>query len=149
MNRLGPGQENGTRGMSSTRPYCGKITKKVLETELSVLRKKTAGLRRELVKHRYAEDFFRRRGQLLSGALSERQRMARDFLDALLQSLFAAGLALEAGKYLLETDPRRATVELRQATGQLDQIMRHVREFLTGGPIASHASPSRLHRPTR
>jgi PAS domain S-box-containing protein len=64
-------------------------------------------------------------------AMEEREHLSRDLHDNILQSLYAIGMQLEAGKLVLGKSPRRSKVYLSQAVDQLNNLMRDVRRFIT------------------
>jgi PAS domain S-box-containing protein len=64
-------------------------------------------------------------------AMEEREHLSRDLHDNILQSLYAIGMQLEAGKLSMGKSPRRSKVYLSQAVDQLNNLMLDVRRFIT------------------
>ena len=64
-------------------------------------------------------------------ALADRERISQDLHDNLLQSLYAVGMQLEAGKLLVEKAPRKSKQHVTQAIRQLNHLVSEVRQFIT------------------
>ena len=64
-------------------------------------------------------------------ALEEREQLSRDLHDNILQSLYAIGMHLEAGKLVIGKSPRRSKAHLVHAVDQLNRLMHDVRGFIT------------------
>ncbi|SPP63780.1 PAS domain S-box protein [Nitrospira lenta] len=64
-------------------------------------------------------------------ALAERERISQDLHDNILQSLYAIGMQLEAGKFLVGTAPRKSKRHVTQAIRQLNHLVLEVRQFIT------------------
>lgn len=64
-------------------------------------------------------------------ALAERERISQDLHDNLLQSLYAVGMQLEAGKLLAGKAPRKSKQHVTQAIRQLNHLVLEVRQFIT------------------
>ncbi len=64
-------------------------------------------------------------------AMEEREQLSRDLHDNLLQSLYAVGMQLEAGKLAMGQSLRRSRTHLSQAINQLNHLMVDVRRFIT------------------
>ena len=62
--------------------------------------------------------------------LEERIRIGHDLHDGILQSLYAVGLGLEAGKLCLSEVPDEAAAILAQSIGELNSVMREVRSVI-------------------
>lgn len=63
-------------------------------------------------------------------ALEERERLSRDLHDNLLQTLYAVGMQLEAGKLAMKHSARRSKAHMSQAVSQLNNLMVDVRRFI-------------------
>ncbi|MEQ1627831.1 MAG: PAS domain S-box protein, partial [Nitrospira sp.] len=64
-------------------------------------------------------------------ALADRERISQDLHDNLLQSLYAVGMQLEAGKLLVGKAPRKSKQHVTQAIRQLNSLVLEVRQFIT------------------
>jgi signal transduction histidine kinase len=72
---------------------------------------------------------------------SDRERIARDLHDTVIQRLFATGLALQATTRLIRADPEDAIRRIDQAVDDLDVTVRHIRTAIFGlGTSASTGS---------
>lgn len=78
--------------------------------------------------------------QLLSQALEEKIRLGRDLHDGIIQSLYAAGLTLEAARGLAAKDPVAADQKLAQILDAINATIREVRAYIRG------LTPEALHR---
>jgi len=78
--------------------------------------------------------------QLLSQALEEKIRLGHDLHDGIIQSLYAAGLTLEAARALIATEPAEADRRLEQTREALNATIRDVRGYISG------LTPERLLR---
>ena len=68
----------------------------------------------------------------LSQAFAEREQLNRDLHDDVLQSLYAVGLRLEAGRLAQQTDPAEAVRRIPQALEQLKLTMKQIRNYIAG-----------------
>lgn len=64
-------------------------------------------------------------------AVSDRERISQDLHDNILQSLYAVGMQLEAGKLLAGKAPRKSKQHVTQAIRQLNSLVVEVRQFIT------------------
>ncbi|TKS59374.1 MAG: hypothetical protein EWM72_02386 [Nitrospira sp.] len=64
-------------------------------------------------------------------ATEEREKLSQDLHDNILQSLYAVGMQLEAGKLVMGKSPRNSRAYLTQAIDQLNHLMLDVRQFIT------------------
>jgi signal transduction histidine kinase len=78
--------------------------------------------------------------QLLSQALEEKIRLGHDLHDGIIQSLYAAGLTLEAARLLVATEPAEADRRLEQTREAINATIRDVRGYISG------LTPERLLR---
>jgi signal transduction histidine kinase len=77
---------------------------------------------------------------LLNRALEEKIRLGHDLHDGIIQSLYAAGLTVEAAKNLLERDPAEAFRQLDAGVKTINATIREVRGYIAG------LSPESLHQ---
>jgi len=63
-------------------------------------------------------------------AMEEREQLSRDLHDNILQTLYAVGMQLEAGKLSMGKSPRRSKIHMTQAVDQLNNLMLDVRRFI-------------------
>lgn len=98
------------------------------------------GAATDITERKQMEEMLLQREQDLSAALQERERISRDLHDGILQSLYAVGLGLVACQPLIRQQPEpiaeKLLATLDQAIGQLNQVMREVRNFIAG--LESH-----------
>jgi len=87
----------------------------------------------DIGERKHMEDALRQREGDLRAAIEERERISQDLHDGILQSLFAVGLTLEASKSMMSSGTRKtAGPPLDQAIGQLNCVMREIRNFIAG-----------------
>ena len=91
-----------------------------------------SGLTSALEQTRQAEESSRRSEQHLRQALEERERMAQNLHDGIIQSLFALGLALERCQKLIAKDPNEAIRQLELAIPGVKGVIRELRTYLVG-----------------
>lgn len=63
-------------------------------------------------------------------AAEERERLSQDLHDNILQSLYAVGMQLEAGRLSLSRTPRKAKAHTTQAIDQLNDLVGEIRQFI-------------------
>jgi PAS domain S-box-containing protein len=87
----------------------------------------------DIGERKHMEDALRQREGDLRAAIEERERISQDLHDGILQSLFAVGLTLEASKSMMSPGNRKtAGPPVDQAIGQLNSVMREIRNFIAG-----------------
>jgi signal transduction histidine kinase len=90
-------------------------------------------LTREVEERRRAEQMLRENEAQMRDALELRRRLARDLHDGVIQSIYAAGLGLEAARAdLRETAPAEAEAKLTACQRSLNQTIAEVRNFILG-----------------
>ncbi len=87
----------------------------------------------DITDRKWMGDALRQRERDLHAAIEERERISQDLHDGILQSLFAVGLTLEASKSMMSSGSRKTVgPQLDQAIGQLNCVMREIRNFIAG-----------------
>jgi signal transduction histidine kinase len=87
----------------------------------------------DITERKRMEEALRQRELDLRHAIEERERISQDLHDGILQSLYAVGLGLESCKPLIkQRKHKQAFTTLEQAVGQLNHVMREVRNFIAG-----------------
>ncbi|MEX2292635.1 MAG: GAF domain-containing protein [Acidimicrobiales bacterium] len=66
------------------------------------------------------------------GVLEDRERIARDLHDTVIQRLFATGLSLQGTVNLVRTDAEAAVVRVEAAVDELDLTVKHIRSAIFG-----------------
>lgn len=91
-----------------------------------------SALEREIEERQRVEEALRASEASLRESVDLRTRLGRDLHDGVIQSLFAAGLGLEAARDALRSDPDGAARRLEAAQASLNRTIREVRGFITG-----------------
>lgn len=89
-------------------------------------------LERERSERQRAEEDAHFQQTLLNRALEEKIRLGHDLHDGIIQSLYAAGLTVEAAKTLVERDPPEAHRQLDTALKTVNTTIREVRSYIAG-----------------
>jgi signal transduction histidine kinase len=66
------------------------------------------------------------------GLIEDRERIARDLHDTVVQRLFATGMSLEASLRLVRSDPSSAISRIELAVNDLDLTVKHIRTAIFG-----------------
>ncbi len=66
------------------------------------------------------------------GVLEDRERIARDLHDTVIQRLFATGLSLQGSIHLITTDGDAAVARIESAVDELDLTVKHIRSAIFG-----------------
>jgi signal transduction histidine kinase len=66
------------------------------------------------------------------GVLEDRERIARDLHDTVIQRLFATGLSLQGSVRLIHTDGDAAVARVEAAVDELDLTVKHIRSAIFG-----------------
>ncbi len=74
----------------------------------------------------------RRAEEGLRKALDDRERLARDLHDGIIQSIYAIGLTLAECRRLIAKDTQQAVSQLGQAITDLNVVIRDVRNYIGG-----------------
>jgi NO-binding membrane sensor protein with MHYT domain len=72
--------------------------------------------------------------QQLRRLFDEREDLARDLHDNIVQSIYGAGLNLEQIARLIQEDPTRAAAEVAVAIADLNGVIRDIRRYIDGLP---------------
>jgi PAS domain S-box-containing protein len=89
----------------------------------------------DITEQKRAEEALRRSEVAVRQAFEERERLSQDLHDNLLQSLYAVGMGLELTKQRIQRISRTNAKRLEQSVGQLNNVIREVRSFI------SHVQP--------
>lgn len=74
----------------------------------------------------------RRTRAQLQALAEERERLFQDMHDGCIQSIYAAGLNLEACMGIMETNPKKAAEMVADAAASLGLVIQELRSFITG-----------------
>jgi signal transduction histidine kinase len=66
------------------------------------------------------------------GLVEDRDRIARDLHDTVIQRLFATGMSLQGGVHLVRSDPDAAVQRIESAVDDLDLTVKHIRTAIFG-----------------
>lgn len=91
-----------------------------------------ADLKHSLAQTREAEDTLRASERDLRRLLEERERMARDLHDGIIQSIYAQVLGLERCRRLVGSRPEEARAQLAAGLAELRRVIRELRGHLKG-----------------
>ncbi len=89
-------------------------------------------LRASLVETRVAETALRLSESQLRQSLDERERLARDLHDSIIQSIYAIGLRLSECRRLAVKDAEQAVQQLGVAISEVNAVIREVRLYISG-----------------
>lgn len=73
------------------------------------------------------------------GMMADRERIARELHDTVIQRLFATGLSLQATARMLQTDPRGAAERIEAAVDDLDETVKQIRTAIFDLDVARPA----------
>jgi signal transduction histidine kinase len=62
--------------------------------------------------------------------LEERERIAMDLHDGIIQSIYAVGLTIDSAKLQLQTSPANSERAMAQAIGRLNGVIRDIRAYI-------------------
>ncbi|MGH9260096.1 MAG: GAF domain-containing protein, partial [Acidimicrobiales bacterium] len=78
--------------------------------------------------------------------LEDRERIARDLHDSVIQRLFATGLSLQGAAGLIGTDPAGAARRVERAVDDLDLTVKQIRSAIFGLEQMGHPTQTGLRR---
>jgi signal transduction histidine kinase len=87
---------------------------------------------RDITESKEAEEALRRSEQALRRALEERERIAQNLHDGIMQSIFAIGLGLERCQRLIIKDPGEASKQLSSSLFDLKLVNAELRSHILG-----------------
>lgn len=91
-----------------------------------------ANLRVSLIETRNAETALRLSESQLRQSLDERERLARDLHDSIIQSIYAIGLRLSECRRLIVKDAQQAVQQIGVAVSEINAVIREVRLYISG-----------------
>lgn len=91
-----------------------------------------ATLEREVEERSLTEAALKESEEHVRRSADLRARLARDLHDNVIQSIYATGLGLESIRRTLRTDPDTAEQHLDAVRKTLNQLIREIRNFITG-----------------
>lgn len=90
----------------------------------------TFGIVEDITDRKRVEKALRSSEEALRRALQEREQLARNLHDNIIQSIYAIGLTVEESQSLARTSPTGATRKLDQVVASLNRVIREVRGYL-------------------
>ena len=90
------------------------------------------GIARDITERKRAEEALQLSERQLRSSLEERERLARDLHDSLIQSIYAVGLNIEDCSRAVAADPAAVEGRLRHAVASLNEVIREVRDYIMG-----------------
>lgn len=90
------------------------------------------GIARDITARKAAEEALRLSERQLRMSMEERERIARDLHDGIIQSIYATGLTIDDCARVVERDPAGVERRLRKVTADLNRVIREVRDFILG-----------------
>jgi signal transduction histidine kinase len=103
-----------------------------LEHFAKISNERTAALAQERGARVRAEENLEVNRTLLDHSVAERVRLGRELHDDICQTLYAVGLTVESARSVLTANPTEADRRLAQCVGNLNRIIRDVRNYITG-----------------
>lgn len=94
--------------------------------------KTVSSLRASLIETRNAETALRLSESQLRQSLDERERLARDLHDSVIQSIYAIGLRLSDCRRLIVRDAQQAIQQIGVAVNEINAVIREVRLYISG-----------------
>ncbi|HJU05570.1 MAG TPA: PAS domain S-box protein [Nitrospiraceae bacterium] len=90
------------------------------------------GAMTDLTERKQAEDALRKSDEQLRKVMEEREQLAQDLHDNIIQSVYAIGLGLEECQQLISEDAAAAVGKLERAIADLNVVIRDVRNYIVG-----------------
>lgn len=95
-----------------------------------------SALETSLIETRTAETALRLSESQLRQSLDERERLARDLHDSIIQSIYAIGLRLTQCRRLVTTAADQVVAQLGAAINEVNSVIREVRLYISGIDVA-------------
>jgi signal transduction histidine kinase len=122
----------GTDGATNLPWASVRAEKSGLEHFAKISNERTVDLAREHGARVRAEENLEVNRTLLDHSVAERVRLGRELHDDICQTLYAVGLTVESARSVLSGNPAEADRRLAQCVGNLNRIIRDVRNYITG-----------------
>jgi PAS domain S-box-containing protein len=90
------------------------------------------GIAWDITERKLAEEALQESERRLRRSLRDRVQLGRDLHDGIIQSIYAIGLGLQECRKLLKQDTALADARLTRAIGDLNIVIRDVRNFIVG-----------------
>jgi signal transduction histidine kinase len=72
----------------------------------------------------------------------ERERLARDLHDNIVQSIYALGMRLDGARKLIDARPKEAAAEVERAIVSLNSVLRDMRGYIAGPQTRGNRGPN-------
>ncbi|MGH7232553.1 MAG: PAS domain S-box protein, partial [Nitrospiraceae bacterium] len=90
------------------------------------------GAMTDISERKRAEEALRKSDEQLRKMMEEREQLAQDLHDNIIQSVYAIGLGLEECQQLMKENSSAALTKLTRAIGDLNVVIRDVRNYIVG-----------------
>jgi signal transduction histidine kinase len=86
----------------------------------------------QIAERKRAEELLRESEAKLHEVIEDRERLARDLHDNIVQAIYAIGMRLEECQRLVRDSPDEVTAQLAQVIDGLNSVIREVRRYIAG-----------------